>query len=419
MSNTIRNAKGEGSFKQNANGSVTMRKTVGYYPDGRRKIITVTKDNKTACIRAMGILTNKWLDELEREILNPHTTVEDLCNQHLKYQVDLGELKPKSIDRREGTINNQIGAYSFGALQAASVTSKDVDDHINGLIKEGKLGDSSIDKTLDVINAAYKWSVARGELDYNPVTPVLESLKKRITKLVTKDATELDVKILNKEEREAFEAEALAIVESTGKFKHGIAGLCGLLLLDTGMRCGELLALTWNDVNFEKGTMTINKSSSIAKNRNENGQTKYIMIEGSTKNQKARTIKLSTDAIKVLKLIYKENDPSSGDEKIAITRTGKQNTTTNLEKRMETIYRDAGLGKDVSGLHIMRRTFATSMYEAGAGIKEIAGYIGDNEDTVERYYIAVRKKVIEGNEAIGILVLPTDFKNENNMNMNI
>ena len=158
------------------------------------------------------------------------------------------------------------------------------------------------------------------------------------------------------------------------------------------------------------------KQLDIYKERNK---IKYIMIEGSTKNQKARTIKLSTDAIKVLKLIYKENDPSSGDEKIAITRTGKQNTTTNLEKRMETIYRDAGLGKDVSGLHIMRRTFATSMYEAGAGIKEIAGYIGDNEDTVERYYIAVRKKVIEGNEAIGILVLPTDFKNENNMNMNI
>ena len=50
------------------------------------------------------------------------------------------------------------------------------------------------------------------------------------------------------------------------------------------------------------------------------------------------------------------------------------------------------------------------MYEQGAGIKEIAGYIGDNEDTVERYYIAARKKVIEGNEAMAILVLPTDYK---------
>ncbi len=50
------------------------------------------------------------------------------------------------------------------------------------------------------------------------------------------------------------------------------------------------------------------------------------------------------------------------------------------------------------------------MYEQGAGIKEIAGYIGDNEDTVEKYYIAARKKVIEGNEAIGILVLPTAYK---------
>lgn len=54
-----RNVKGEGSFKINQNGTVTHRKHVGYKLNGSRKILTVTANNKTACIREMR--------EMERE----------------------------------------------------------------------------------------------------------------------------------------------------------------------------------------------------------------------------------------------------------------------------------------------------------------------------------------------------------------
>ena len=410
MSKSFRNASGEGSFKTNQNGTVTMRKTVGYHADGSRKVITVTRKNKAACIKDMARLTNEWIQEQERECMNAHTTIEEMCRQHLKYQVELNELKPTSIDRRESTIDNQIAKYPFGSLQASTATSKDIDDHINMLIKEGRLSDSSIDKTLDVINAAYKWAVSRSELTYNPVLPVLDSLKKRITKLVSKEATELDVKILNEEERKAFIHEAMALVDSTGNFKHGNSGLYGIVLLETGMRSGELLALTWNDLDFEKGYLTINKNVTMTRNRTSQTDKKYVLVEGSTKNQKARTIMLSSDAMNAFRLIYTNTEHREGTDRIALTRSGRPNTTTNLEKRIGYVYECAGLGKEVSGLHIFRRTFATNMYEQGAGIKEIAGYIGDNEDTVEKYYIAARKKVIEGNEAIGILVLPTAYK---------
>ncbi len=83
---------------------------------------------------------------------------------------------------------------------------------------------------------------------------------------------------------------------------------------------------------------------------------------------------------------------------IAKTRTGKPNTATNLEHRMATIFRNAGLSDLKGGLHIFRRTFAAGMYENGARVKEIAAYIGDLESTTERYYSAVRKKIVEGGE---------------------
>ena len=40
-----RNAKGEGSFKVNDNGTITHRKQVGFKVNGGRKILTVTANN--------------------------------------------------------------------------------------------------------------------------------------------------------------------------------------------------------------------------------------------------------------------------------------------------------------------------------------------------------------------------------------
>lgn len=53
------------------------------------------------------------------------------------------------------------------------------------------------------------------------------------------------------------------------------------------MRCGEMIALRWRDVDFENGLLKIEKSQSMEKNRNGGEQDKkYIAIEGTTKNEK-------------------------------------------------------------------------------------------------------------------------------------
>ena len=74
------------------------------------------------------------------------------------------------------------------------------------------------------------------------------------------------------------------------------------------------------------------------------------------------------------------------------------------------MYKNAGLVQYKSSLHILRRTFATNMYQNGARIKDVAAYIGDLESTTEKYYIAVRKKIRVGNEDIHIIEPPIGTK---------
>lgn len=226
----------------------------------------------------------------------------------------------------------------------------------------------------------------------------------------SRTAAEADVVVLSDEEVVLFEKEACLVNPNTGKRKY-TAGLYGELLLHTGMRCGEMLALRWKHFDRENRLLTIEANRTMTKNRNRKNadDNNYVMSEGTTKNQKARIIELKPEDFEVLERIWDESARHGAEDFIVVTRTGRPNTTTNMEHRMEVIYKNAGLSESVSGLHILRRTFATKMYETGARSKEIAAYIGDLESTTEKYYIAIRKKARVGGKVKQIVPLPVYF----------
>ena len=83
--------------------------------------------------------------------------------KHLNYQIEMGDLKPKSIDRREVTITKHIEPYPIGYMQISALRIKDVEEHIK-ILTDKELITSSITKVVDVLNAAYKLACLRGEL---------------------------------------------------------------------------------------------------------------------------------------------------------------------------------------------------------------------------------------------------------------
>lgn len=74
------------------------------------------------------------------------------------------------------------------------------------------------------------------------MAPIKFTITKRLQRIKQKSANEADVSVLSIEEEKLFVQEAMAINEKDGKYKYP-AGIYGLLLLYTGVRCGEMLAL--------------------------------------------------------------------------------------------------------------------------------------------------------------------------------
>lgn len=383
-----RRAKGTGYLIENPDGTKTLRMTVYNPKTNKDKRIQVTAANETACNRLMKARL-KELENMEKLLFSDsRLTVVQLCRNHLNNQYEQKLIKRTSRDRNEVTIHNQIEPYAIGHMQIGTITTRDIETYFSKLFALEKGSASTIEKAKFILDSAFKWAVARGDLRQNPIDPIRIALKNRFVALKEKTADDEDVRIMTSVEKEKALEVALS-KWSNGSYKY-TGGIHYRFLLNTGLRVGEYIALRWEDYDFENHILRINKNRHVVKAAEGESERKYIALEGTTKNYKARNIELNPEAIKVIEEIYKLTPWKHSKDYICLTRTKKNYTATSMEHIVHAVYKNAGISDNISGLHVLRRTFATQLFDEGYTVKEIAAYLGDEEATVSRYYIAAR-----------------------------
>lgn len=170
-----------------------------------------------------------------------------------------------------------------------------------------------------------------------------------------------------------------------------------ILTLYTGLRIGELLALTWNDVDLHKGIITVSKSCHDSWN---NG--KYIKIIDTPKTDcSTRVIPIPKQLlphIKALKKISISDYVVSGKNEYGIGVRSYQNTFDLLLKRLNIPHK---------GFHSLRHTFATRALECGMDIKTLSEILGHKNPTVtlKRYAHSMLEHKAEMMNKVGKLLL--------------
>lgn len=155
-----------------------------------------------------------------------------------------------------------------------------------------------------------------------------------------------------------------------------------LIALTTGIRLGELCAITWNDIDLEAETIRINKTVQRIKNTEENAKTKTIVIIDTPKSKKSiRTIPLPAFLIQILreyKIKYRCTD-------YFLTGKSRYKDTRTYQDRFKKILNNAGI--EPTNFHACRHTFATRAIEAGADIKSLSEILGHSSVrfTLDRY----------------------------------
>lgn len=354
--------RGNGTISQRKDGTWTGRIFLGRDAMGKQKIKAVY--GKTE--KEVKIKLKQFKEEMAKfEVVNlPKMTMSELL---INWQTTIKkyELKPSSYDRLEQTINNNIIPY-IGYLQITSLTPQDIQSYINQLTDKG-YSYSTIKKAYNAINASLKMAFERGYIRKTPCINI--KLPKQIKH------SKSDIEFFTDEEVEII-VNGATYRYHTGRYmyKHGYSIV---LLLNTGMRVGELLALKWQNVDLINRQIYICETRGQIIERGESNQ-KYAMTDRSTKTQSScRYVPINQKALQALE--YFKSLGYNSPYVMANSNTGVV-SYRNLYRAMSNILEKNNI--EHGSLHTLRHTFATRLFKNGVDIKIISELLGHSDISI-------------------------------------
>lgn len=294
-------------------------------------------------------------------------------------------LKPATWESYDKTVSGKIKPYfeqknyKFKDMKPETLT-----EYFVFLAQQGKsngkggLSYKTVKNIRGVLSSAYEYAI---ENSYIKDNPVLKSRMPSFAHSIKSDVPE-------------YSAEQVRKLLLFAKENDSHIYIFLLLALYTGLRKGELLALTWDDVDYDKKLLRVNKSRT--------GSRKAITTQITTPKTESsnRKIPLNDTVLEALKAEKKRQDEHAeilgkGYDKSSsfIIRTVLGKPYVNLSAINRVVNRlteKAGLPHCT--IHGFRHSVASILDDNGVPIQDISVLLGhESVQTTERIYINRRK----------------------------
>ena len=293
-------------------------------------------------------------------------------------------LKPSTWETYDKTVHGKLIPYFAPKdIYLKELTPRIFTEYFKHLKTEGRadggeLGAKSVKNIRGVLSAALEDARINKLIDSNPVTDSrLPTFEKDIKKKVPTYTPQQVRQLLDYAKQ----------VES-----HIYIFL--VLVLFTGARKGELLALTWDDVDFEHYRLNINKSRTGTRS----SVTKLVTkpkTEGSTREiPLAKEVVIALTEEKAKQEEYERMMGNCAPKNNYIVRTINGTPYSNLSAINRVVNRltdNAGLPHCT--IHGFRHTVASILDDNGVSLQEISVLLGhENVSTTEKIYIHRNRK---------------------------
>jgi site-specific recombinase XerD len=267
-----------------------------------------------------------------------------LVDSHAKFEQHL---------REAGKANATVIAYSKdieqliefvgekGETLVAEVTADDIDE-FKSILKQRRYTSKSISRKINSIKAFFRYLIDEEILSDNPAEAIVHP---KIEQSPPRMLTRLEYRALRDAARG--DERLFAIVE---------------LLLQTGMRISELAALQTDDVDLDRGVVTIQAQNS----RDE------------------RKVPLNKPAKKAL-MDYLKIRPRAREKTVFLTKTSRPFLVRNIRTAIDRYFRLAGI-KDAK-VNDLRHTFIVEQLKAGTPLVYVSQLVGHKRITTTEKYL--------------------------------
>ncbi|MDX8045454.1 site-specific integrase [Gracilibacillus sp. S3-1-1] len=244
-----------GHIQDRGNGSFLLVYHVGYDSNGKRirKTRTVKAKNSTEAKKKLAAFVTEI--ETGQYVAPSHTRFGDYVEVWRKQAQK--KLAPTTLQTYNYAIDKRILPF-FSHFKMEDITHVHLNGYIEDLEEEG-LASSYIKKQINILSNIFDLALKNEVIKKNPTEKV-----------------ELP-KVNNKEGQVYNSKELKELFQLLKKENNKQQVLIVKLALKTGMRKGELLALTWDDVDFNTNTIHIRRSLGYTKTDG------YILKEPKTK----------------------------------------------------------------------------------------------------------------------------------------
>lgn len=215
---------------------------------------------------------------------------------------------------------------------------------------KGKFSKSTLSQTRSLMKILFDYALDNEIITSNPVTRkvnVAGGKDERFTRILTKQ-------------------EQSKLISCLDNYSYRNQYL---FVLNTGLRCGEMIALTWDDVDFKGRKVSINKTATVIATNSQ------VIVNPPKTKSSIRDVPLTREAIKILK--EQKNKKVIKIENSMYVFTGNAGEIVSSQSYSRTLsYICKKNGIESISMHSLRHTFATRCIEAGMKPKILQNILG-------------------------------------------
>lgn len=282
----------------------------------------------------------------------------DACEEWLRYVEREKKRAPSTVYGYRNDVRSTLLPAFGSATPVTEITTAKIDDWREQLLEDGHLSDRTVQKLQTYLHGILKRAKRKGWIDSNPAEDAERVSVKRSG----------DFNVLRPEE----------VVAVARAAQNEIDAAAFVVAAFTGLRMGELRALRWRDVEYDKRLLHVRRSYSAAG-------------FGRPKSQKVRSVPLPEQALEAIHHLSRRENFTSPDDLVLCSAVGTPLDDGALRKRFYAALARAGLGHlrekaDPLVFHDLRHTFGTLAVQAFP-LSDVKAYMGHADIETTMVYV--------------------------------